>query len=245
MTIPTDRPSFSAFCLRKLGAPVLQINCSEEQIDDCIDQSLYYYAMFHMDGSEKTYYKYQMTNTDITNGYITLPNNIIGAVKIFPIGQSIGTNSLFNMRYQFVLNDLYNFSNVSLVPYYMVMNHIQFIEEMLIGQKPIRFNRHNHILYLDMDMSVVEEGQWLIAECYGILDPTIYTDMWSDKYLQDYTIAQIKKQWGTNLSKFDAPLPGGIKLNGQKIYDDAVRDIERLENLMISTYSLPASVFVG
>lgn len=242
---PTDRESFKQFCLRQLGAPVVPINLSEVQVDDCVDMSLYYYGQFHMDGNEKTYFVYSMTQEDISNGYITLPSNIIGAVKVFPVGQSIGTNSLFNMRYQFVMNDLYNFSNVSLLPYYMVMSHVQFIEELLVGQKPIRYNRHNNILYLDFDMSTIAASEYLVVEAYEVIDPTLAPDMWNDKYLQEYTIALIKKQWGEVLSLFTAPMPGNITLNGAQIKAEAIAEIRRLEELMNSTYSLASAIMIG
>lgn len=243
--IPTDKESFAQYCLRKLGAPAIQINLSEEQVDDRIDEALYYYAEYHMDGQEKTYYKYQMTPTDISNGYITLPDNIIGAVKIFPVGQSIGTNSLFNMRYQFIINDLYNFSNVSLVPYYMAMSHIQFMEEILIGQKPIRYNRHNKILYLDMDMDIVTNGEFIVVEAYAVIDPAIYPDVWKDKWLQNYATALIKQNWGEVLKKLPLPLPGQGKINGQQIYDEGFAEVRRLESEMIMTYAIPTAMFIG
>jgi hypothetical protein len=242
--VPTSRKEFKELCLRRLGGGVTKVNISEMQADDCVDRALFMFHQYHMEGTEKTFYKYQMTQTDINNSYITLPENIIGAVRIFPIGDGIGTNSLFNMRYQFVINDLYNFANVSLVPYYMIMNHVQFMEEMLVGQKPIRFNRYNNILYLDMDMSIITEGEWLIVEAYGVIDPEQYTKAWSDKWLQDYCAALMKKDFGTNISKFDAPLTGGVKLNGRQIYEDAVYEIRHLEESLKSDYSLPALMLI-
>ena len=243
--IPQSRQDFKSFCLRQLGAPVIKINLSEDQIDDCVDQALYLYGEYHFDGSNKQYYKYQLTNTDIANGYITMPENTIGVIKIFPVGQSIGTNSLFNMRYQFIINDLYNFSNVSLVPYYMMMSHIQMMEEMLIGQKPIRYTRHENILYLDMDMSVVTANQWLIAECQMIIDPSIFADVWRDKWLQEYATAIMKRQWGNVLSIYDVPMPGNMKINGQKVYADGVREVEKLEAQLLQNFTAPPMMITG
>jgi hypothetical protein len=242
---PTDKASFAQFLLRKLGAPVIPINVSEEQTDDIIDQALYYYAQYHMDGQEKTYYSYAMTSEDIANGYITLPSNIIGAISIFPVGQSIGTNSLFNMRYQFIINDLYNFSNVSLVPFYMAMNHIQFMEEILIGQKPIRYNRHNNILYLDMDMSIVCEGQFIVVEAYAVIDPAVYPNVWIDYWLQKYATSLLKRQWAQNLKVITLPLPGGARVAAQQMYDEADREVNTLEHDMIRNFSNPPAVMIG
>jgi hypothetical protein len=245
MAVPNSRQQFAQFCLRRLGSPVIKINVAESQVSDCIDQALYLYSQYHCDGSENTYFKYQLTQTDITNSFITLPDQIIGVESIFPLGQSIGTNSLFNMRYQFIINDLYNFSNVSLLPYYMMMNHVQFMEEMLVGQKPIRFNRHNNILYLDMDMSIAVAGEWVIVVANQVLDPVMYPNVWSDIWLQEYTVALIKVQWGQIISKFSVPMPGNMQLNGQLIYTEGMKEKERLEERLLTHYSMPPHMMTG
>ena len=245
MSKPQNRQDFKNFCLRRLGAPVIKINLSEEQIDDAVDQALYQYALYHMDGAEKTYYKYQIQQADQDNGYIQMPENIIGAVKIFPVGQSIGTNSLFNMRYQFVINDLYNFSNVSLLPYYMTLSHVQLMEEMLVGQKAIRYSKTNNRLYIDMDWSIVTNNEWLIVEAYQVVDPDQFADVWGEKWLQDFATALMKKDWGHILSIYNIPMPGNMQINGQKVYADAVREIEDLKKELIDTLTVPPLMSIG
>lgn len=179
-------------------------------------------------------------------GYITLPDNIIGAVSIFPVGQALNTNNLFNIRYQIALNDLYTLTSVSMVPYYMALNHVQFLEQMLVGQQPIRYNRHNNKLYIDMLWSTFNIGDFVIVEAYNILDPNIYTKAWSDRWLARYTEALIKQQWGQNLKKFgNMQLPGGLTFNGQQIFDEATTERDNLEREMIYTYSLPAADMIG
>ena len=142
MAKPTSRESFKEYCLRKLGKPVIEINVSDEQVDDRVDEALLYYMDYHFDGSDKIYYKHLITETDRANKYITLPENIIGAVSIFPLGDpSISSNDLFNIQYQIALNDLYTLTSVSLVPYYMTMEHLALIQEILVGRQPIRYTR--------------------------------------------------------------------------------------------------------
>ena len=126
MAVPRTRDEFKTYCLRKLGAPVIEINVDDDQIDDRVDEAIRYYWDYHFDGAEKVYYKYRINDVDITNKYITMPDNIIGVVNIFPIGQALNTNNLFNIRYQIALNDLYTLTSVSMVPYYMALNHVQF-----------------------------------------------------------------------------------------------------------------------
>lgn len=246
MAVPTTRSEFKEYCLRKLGKPVIEINVDDDQVEDRIDESLKYYYDYHFDGSEKVYYKHIITSTDVTNKYITLPENIIGAVRIFNIGDPMVTNNLFDIRYQIALNDLYTLTSVSMVPYYMAFQHIQLLEQLLVGQQPIRYNRHTNRLYVDMDWNKVTVGYYLVVEGYEVIDPATYSDAWGDRWLQEYCTEKIKYQWGTNLSKFNGlQLPGGVTFNGQTIKQEADAAIAQLEKEMISSYSLPVMDMMG
>jgi hypothetical protein len=247
MAIPSSRQEFKDYVLRSLGRPVIEINVDDDQVEDRIDQALKYYGDYHFDATERTYYKHQVTDADKVNKYITLPENIIGAVSIFSIGDpSVRADDLFNIRYQIALNDLYTLTSVSLVPYYMVMQHLATIQELLVGRQPIRFTRHRNRLMVDMDWATLNTGEYLLVEAYEVIDPEVYTDVWGDRWLALYTEQLVKRQWGTNLKKYDGmQMPGGITFNGQKIYDEADAEIKRMEAEMIMNYSLPVMDMVG
>ena len=246
MALPTTRTEFKEYCLRRVGAPVTQINVDEDQIQERIDDALQYYWDYHFDGSEKMYYKALIDQTAVNNKYVTLPDNIIGAVNIFPIGSSLSTNNLFNIRYQIALNDLYDLTATTMVPYYMAMQHIQMLEQLLVGQQPIRYNRRSNRLYIDMDWNRAPVGTYILVEAFQIVDPEVYQKVWSDRFLQKYATALIKQQWGTNLTKFqDIALPGGARFNAEKIYDDATREIEKMEATMTSGFTYPVSMMMG
>lgn len=247
MAVPTTRAEFKEYCLRKLGKPVLEINVDDDQVEDRIDESLKYYWDYHFDGSERIYYKHQITANNKSDGYITLPENIIGAVRVFSIGDpSIRNDDLFNIRYQIALNDLYTLTSVSMIPYYMVRQHLGLIQEMLVGQQAIRYNRHINKLYIDTDWANYNTGEFLLIEAYQVVNPDTYTDAWGDRWLQEYCTQKIKYQWGTNLTKFTGlQLPGGVQFNGEKILDDAEEAIKKLEDEMLSSYSLPVMDMIG
>lgn len=246
MATLTTREEFKEYCLRKLGKPVLEINVDDDQVEDRIDEALKYYYDYHFDGTSKIFYKHQLEQVDKDNGYITLPQNIIGAVNIFDIGDYIATNNIFNIRYQIALNDLYTLTYQSMVPYYMAFQHIQLLEQLLVGKQPIRYNRNTNRLYIDVNWDKIVPGQYLVVEAYQIVDPTEFQDVWNDRWLQRYATALIKKQWGTNLTKFiGMQLPGGIQFNGEKIYNDADAEIAKYEEEMISSYSLPVTDMIG
>jgi hypothetical protein len=247
MAAPNTRELFKQYCLRRLGKPVIDINVDDTQLEDRIDDALRYYWDYHYDGTEKQYYKHQVTSTDVTNRYITLPENIIGAVNVFSIGDpSIRSDDLFNIRYQIALNDLYTLTGVSMVPYYTTFMHLGLIQELLVGKQPIRYNRNRNICHIDMDWDTVNLGEYLMIEAYEVVDPATYVDVWKDQWLLRYATALIKRQWGSNLTKFSGlQLPGGVQFNGDKIYDDASAEVDRLEADMIMNYSLPVMDMVG
>ena len=242
----SSRDDFKEYCLRKLGKPVIEINVDDDQVEDRVEEALKYYWDYHFDGTEKVFYKKQITAEDIANKYITLPQNIIGAVSIFDIGDFIAVNNIFNIRYQIALNDLYTLTYQSMVPYYMAFQHIQLLEQLLVGKQPIRYNRNTNKLFVDTDWNKLTAGYFLVVEAYSIVDPAEFTDVWNDRWLQRYATELIKKQWGSNLTKFvGMQLPGGITFNGEKIYNDAHEALEKLEAEMITSYSLPVTDMIG
>ena len=153
---------------------------------------------------------------------------------------------MFNIRYQIALNDLYTLTSVSMVPYYMAMQHIQFLEYLLIGKQPLRYNRHQNKLYIDMDWERIGEGFFIIVEAYEVIDPSDYSKAFSERWLQNYCTCLIKQQWGTNMKKFEGmQLPGGLKFNGQQIYNEATQQREQLEKEMITSFSIPVTDMIG
>ena len=247
MAVPSSREAFKSYCLRRLGEPVIDVNVDDEQVEDRIDEALKYYQDYHFDGTERVLIKHVVTATDVTNGYITLANNVIGINRILDVGQAVQSSNLFNIRYQIHLNDLFDLSASSYVPYVTAMRHVESLEELFVGKKPIRFNRHVNRLHIDMDWdNDVAVGEYIIVDAYRIVDGDTYTDIWGDRWLARYATALIKRQWGSNLTKFEGlQMPGGITFNGAKIYDDAESEIQKLEEEMISAYSLPVQDMVG
>lgn len=244
---PATRQEFRDFCLRRLGAPLLEINVADEQIDDCVDSALQYYHDYHFDGTQKTFFAHKITQEDIDNKYLTIPEGIIGVVNIFDIGDSYSTNNLFNIRYQMALNDLFAFNYGPFAPYYMALQNVALAEELFVGKQSLRFNRHTNKLYIDMAWSEkTSVDEYIIVEGYELLDPETYPDVYNDRWLKRYATALIKKQWGENLKKFEGiQMPGGVSFNGQKIWDEANEEISELESEMITSYSLPVSDMIG
>ena len=244
---PASREELKEFCLRRLGAPLLEINVADEQVEDCIEMAFSYYYDYHYDATEKVYLAHQVTQTDIDNKYLSIDDSVIGVINILPLGNSYSTNNLFNLRYQIALNDLFAFNTGPFAPYYMALQNVALAEELFVGKQSIRFQRHSNKLYVDIAWGEkVLLDEYIIVEAYQKINPETYTDMYNDRWLQRYTTALIKKQWGENLKKFEGiSMPGGVSFNGQKIYDEAVDDIQAMESEMISSYSLPVTDMIG
>lgn len=244
---PASRQEFGDYCLRRLGYPVVNIEISPEQVQDRINDALQKYYDYHYDATEHCYYKIRITQTDITNQYFTIPDDFIGITRIFRIGNAPNISNLFNIRYQIHLNDLFDYSAASFTPYVMAMRHIETLEEIFVGEVPIRYQRHNNRLYCDFDWNkdATIDG-WIVAEGYRKIDPDVYTSIWDDMWLKRYATALIKQQWGMNITKYtNWQLVGGNQFDGTRILKDAETEIEKLEAELISSYSLPVTDMVG
>lgn len=244
--LPTDRQSFADYCLRALGDQVTQINVSPDQVSDRIDESLNFFYEWHDEATEKQYYSYQVQAADINNRYLTLPSNIISVNYMFPIGLGLSSNNMFNIRYQLLLNDLANISSMQLAPYVQIFQNLQLIEEILIGQTPITFNKHKNRVNILANWQNVNVGDYLVLECYAKIDPVTNPSIWTNRWLLSYATALLKRQWGGNLIKFkELNLIGGQQFNGERILNDAQKEILKLEEDCKSMYSVQQAVYLG
>ncbi len=276
MAQPSTRQELIDYCLRKLGAPVLEINVAQEQIEDLVDDAVQFFQERHFDGVYQTYLKYQVTQEDIDRGkakgingvgvastsatssvgtfnfyensnYLQVPPHVIGVNKIMQFeGSNSISSGMFSIKYQLFLNDIYYWGSTELLTYAMVKTYLEDINFLLTTQKQIRFNKRQDRLYLDIDWSSLKVGEYIIIDCYRMLDPSDYGRVWNDSFLKQYLTALIKRQWGQNLIKFQGvKLPGGVELNGRQIYDDGQKDIDSIMDKMSSTYELPPLDMIG
>ena len=276
MAKPSTRQGLIDYCLRQLGAPVLEINVDEDQIDDLVDDAIQYFNERHFDGVEKMYLKYKITEDDVNRGkgkgtsgvgivtttatdtsgrtynwyetenYIQVPDSVIGVEKVFKFDTNSISGSMFSIKYQLFLNDLYYFNSVELLQYSMTKSYLEDIDHLLTTDKQIRFNKRQDRLYLDIDWGSQEADEFIVLECYRALDPASFTQIYNDSWMKQYLTALIKRQWGRNLSKFrGVKLPGGIELNGGEISQQAESELSDIKARMMSEYELPPLDFIG
>ena len=249
MAKPNSRQTFIDYCLRSLGAPVVEINVDDDQVEDRVDEALQFYQTYHSDAIEKVYLKHEVTQTDIDNGHIAINDLVTDVVRVMPLRDTKSTNSLFDVKYQIHLNDVYNLGFLgSLVDYEMTQQWLSLLDRIMDSDdKHISFERHKNQLRIDMDWSAeVAIGHYLVVECYRIIDPNTYTDVYNDYYLKKYATALIKQQWGQNLLKFEGmTMPGGVQFNGRQIYEDAQQDIEKLTEEVRLNWEQPVDFYTG
>lgn len=248
MSKVTSRTALKNYCLTRLGYPVIEINISDEQIEDRISDAFQYYTEYHYDAVEQVYLKHVVTAEDIENRYLEIDDGIISIVRIFPLSSTWTKSYMWDIRYQLRLHELWDFTSINMSNYVITMQHLRGLELLFTGEVPIRYQRHSNRLYLDLAWGTSElpEGSVVVAEGYKMIDPELFTDVYDDRWLKRYSTALLKRQWGENLRKFQGiSLPGGITLNGDNIYEDAVREINQLETEMQDKYEIPPQFFMG
>ena len=290
MAKPATRQQLIDYCFRKLGAPVLEINVDDDQVDDLVDDAIQLFNERHFDGVERMYLKYEITQGDIDRGvgakiagessidgkngigivtttatstsipgygtttttfyensnFLQIPESVVGVHKIFKFDTSSISGSMFSIKYQLFLNDLYYFNSVELLQYSMTKTRLEDIDFLLTPEAQVRFNQRQDRLYMDIDWGAQKAGNFLVIDCQRALDPESFNQVYNDYFVKLYLTALIKRQWGQNLIKFRGDkLPGGLELNGREIYDDAERDLERIKEKMMLEYELPPLDFIG
>jgi len=239
MATPTTKQEFIDYCLRTLGAPVLQINVDPQQVEDRLEEALEYMHERHFDFNQRALFAYKLTNQDIANRYIntTALGNAIGAQqrtlydgstemwpkatdirtisKVFAPNASVG-DYMFDLRYQLTLFDFfglyYNQSGTPSGPmaaYMESMSYIKLVNDVFNYPMSFTYTRTTDRLFLDTDFTKLQAEGYMMIEAYVEVDTDLYSKVWKDRIFQNYFTAMLKKQWGQNLIKF-----AGVPLPG-------------------------------
>ncbi len=250
MAKPNSRQSLIDYCLRSLGAPVIEINVDEDQLEDRTDEAIQFYQEYHGDAVVRNLRKHQVTQTDIDNGYIEVPNsaNILSINNVFNTSSS-QTGGIFSVDYQMHLNDIFDLNGASggIVNYELTKQYMSLIDRNINGMyEMIEWSRHKNRVNFHSDTIQNMKDQYVVFDGYEAIDPETYTDVYNDAFVKKYTTALFKRQWGSNLIKFEGMvLPGGVTLNGRQIFDDAKEEIQQLEETMQLKHEMPPLDFIG
>ena len=267
MAVPDSKETLIEHCLRQLGHPVVQINVDYQQCEDRLEEALQFFAQRHFDGVQKVYFKYQLTQTDIDRGYVDINDidpptgdlndspsgkDILSVVKVFRFGTLSGVN-MFDVRYQLALTDYFGINrglngsqSTPVAGYEVTMQYISLLEQYFSPEKSVRFSKVTERIYIDVINQDLPAGNYIAIEAYAMLDPDVYTKIYNDRMLKKYLTALIKRQWGSNMGKYDGvQLPGGITLKGGQIYQEAMQEITLIEQEFFRDYELPVDFMIG
>jgi hypothetical protein len=252
MAKPNSRQTLIDYCLRNLGAPVIEINVDDDQLDDRCDEALQFYQEYHGDAIVRNIRKHVITQTDIDNQYIDIPNTFLSVNSVFDINVEGASANMFSIDYQLHLNDIFDLGGPyggGLINYELTKQYMSLINRNINGifQK-IEYTRHkNRVNFHSLEtLKNLGVGKYIIFDGYEVIDPDNFIDVYNDMFLKNYLTALIKRQWGLNLIKFEGmQLPGGVTLNGRQIFDDAKEEIAKLEEEMQLKHEMPPHFVVG
>jgi hypothetical protein len=250
MAQPRSREQFKEYCLRALGAPVIEINVDDDQLEDRIDEALEQFQEFHYEATYRTFLKHQLTDSDVSNQWIPISSDIISVKSLFPIRGSSTSNDFMDVRYQIRLEQVANLHTFAgdLAYYEQMQQYLSLLEMKLTGTPQVDFVYHQGRLYIHGDLvdGDLEVGDYVVAEVYTIIDPNTWSSVWNNKWLKEYTVALFKRQWALNIKKFEnVQLPGGVTLNATEMYTNAMEDIRQLKDDLRLEHELPIDFFSG
>lgn len=240
-----SRQELKDYILRKLGHPVVQINISDAQLEDRIDDAEEFMYEYNYNLMEKKYLPIKITQEDIDNNYITVPEELLSVSRILPIRNPnlTASNFLFDIQYHLTANDLLNTVGTGDVSqYYITRQHIATITDIFNAKAQHEFRRYTGKLYFEFDGEQrLGVDDFIVLECFI---PITGTAFYNDRIFRNYATLLAKRQWGENLSKFgNMQLPGGLILNGERIYKEAQDEITKMELDPIFQYSEPDEPF--
>lgn len=184
---------------------------------------------------------------DIENGWVPISDMVTGIIRAIPWWHVTNkTSYIFDPQYQVILSSFQSLSSSSMIYFSQLMSHISMLDQILRPIDSVRFNQKMNRVSLDFDWTTAEIGGFLIFECFRILDPETFIEVYSDRMLKKLVTAKIKYQWATNLQKYQGiQLLGGVTVDASTLMAQAVAEIESAENEIRTSYSESPIGFIG
>lgn len=238
------------YCLQQLGDGVIEVNISQEQVNQAINDAIQWFQEFCDEGHEHSYLVHKIVQEDIDKGYFDLPEDVIGVRSVLYQGQFTNTSFLSD---NFMINTsiLYQYlyaPNANLSDWYFTKMQLSEMKALLEAWNPIRFNYSTGRLYIDdlfaRRMNVVDKC--IVIDCHIAINPDKNTRLYNNMFLKRYATALVQKIYATNISKYSGiKLPGGTELDGERIYQRAVDEIEKLKEEVNQYSSFPSPMRVS
>jgi len=237
LALPTTQAELEAWSLRQLGGGVIRINVSPAQVTDAVGEALQFWQEYQEDAEERTYLATQLDAGMVATRSITLPTNVVAVLKVIDwstFGGSVSGDTLFNFNYHMGADMAWQMSSTTgsgsgMFPYAITKQYLADLEVMLSPEPCFRFRQHNGVLHIDSAMKLAV-GNYVVVECHRTLDPATNPKIWSDRYLRQLSTAYLKRQWASNLQKYEnIQMPSGITINGTQLKQEALMEIQSIE----------------
>lgn len=187
------------------------------------------------------------TAGDIENGFVPISDMVTGVIRAIPWWQATGNEAfMFDPKYQAMMATFQNLSSSSMIYYTQLMSHMELLDDILRPIDSIRFNRKMSQIALDFDWTTAKIGSFLVFECYRILDPEVFTEIYNDRMLKKLVTAKIKYQWASNMQVYSGiQLLGGVTVDATTLMAQAVAEISAAEDEIRDAYECPSIGFIG
>lgn len=240
------REKLKQYALKRLGSPVIQIEVAEEQLQDRLDEALELFGEYHMDGIEQVWIGFKITQADVDNGYITLPDDYYTVDDIMNLSYVMDNEPMFGYEYQTVVNSLDPYQTFDLISYTMTMQYINEVVDTLSSKPIYEYTRYMNKLQLYRGVENMKADDVIALKISRIISPENYVKIYNDRWLKKYVTALFKLQWGNNLRKHSGiQMLGGVTVNGMEIMSEAREEIEYLEERLDIEFTEPVGIIIG
>lgn len=238
------------YCMQQLGDGVIDVNVSQEQVNQAITDAIQWFQEFCDEGNEETYLVHQIVEEDLEKGYFELPEDVIGVRAVLFPGQFNNSSFLSDnfMINASVLSEFVHARNANLSNWYFVKLQLSEMKALMEAWNPIRFNYSTGRLYIDDNTNKIRNNisNHFVVHCHVAINPDDNPRMYNNMFLKRYATALIQKIYATNISKYAGiKLPGGTELDGATLYNRAMEEIEKLKEEVNQYSSFPAPMKVS
>jgi hypothetical protein len=192
------------------------------------------------------------TDPSGVTGYWPNATDIVSISKVYAPSYKVG-DYMFDLRYQMTLFDFFGlyfnqsgYPSAPMATYMESMSYVQLVNNIFNYPLSFTYTKTTDRLFLDTDHSKLDSSRYLMVEAYVKISEDEYPKIWQDRIFKKYFAAVLKKQWAQNLMKFTGmPLPGGAQLNAPAIMQEAMREIQEIEQQLLKNYELPVDPLIG
>lgn len=241
----------AGYVLRRLGAPVINVEVEDQQLRDRINDAILYYTERHFDGATERVIRVDFTEADEATQSFPLPQDVVNINSIFELSQSGSSSSeeFERLNYLISQSEFFRISTTNgvghdLKNYHVTMEYLALLKRYFNRPINFRVDRINGLVRVPSHKILADN--FIVMTAIVARTPDNSPNLFDEKWIKDYTTQLVKRQWGENLKKYDGvQMAGGVTVQGQRIWDEAQAEIDKLEDSFSIKYQLPYGMYIG